>query len=202
MRKARELGIENVCFSHADILSLDTTCPSYAVIESVGVLHHMHHPGAGLKVLTSLLMPGGVMKLGLYSRRARDAVNRARARIDALGLEAEPLDMRALRQRILAGEEPQLDALTGSRDFYSLSSVRDLLFHVQEHQYDMQGLRALLEGCSLRVLGFQVGPSTRRRYRERFPADAGLASLESWQAFEDEFPDTFTGMYQFWCARR
>ena len=83
-----------------------------------------------------------------------------------------------------------------------MSSVRDLLFHAQERQYDMQRLKALLENCALRVLGFQVGTSTRRRYRQRFPDDPEVADMHSLQVFEDEFPNTFTGMYQFWCAQR
>ncbi len=199
LRKARVLGIDNVTFRLRDILALDRGEGPYQVIESVGVLHHMADPAAGLAALVRLLAPGGVIKLGLYSRPARARVNRARERIGELGLAAAPRDMRAFRQRILSGQEPDLAKLTESLDFYTLSTVRDLLFHAQEHQYDVPALRALLEGCNLRVIGFQVPPGIRRRYLERHPDDPSLANLDHWHAFERDHPDTFAAMYQLWC---
>jgi hypothetical protein len=41
----------------------------------------------------------------------------------------------------------------------------------------------------------------RRRYAEKFPGDPEQTSLENWHAYEQEHPDTFIAMYQFWCGR-
>ena len=92
-------------------------------------------------------------------------------------------------------------SLCESQDFYTLSTVRDLLFHVQEHQYDTAELHALLSAHGLHVIGFQVTARTRRRYLQRFADDPALASLEHWGQFEQQWPNTFAGMYQFWCQR-
>ena len=107
--------------------------------------------------------------------------------------------MRHFRERILNGQEAHLRRLCESQDFYTLNTVRDLLFHVQEHQYDSGELRALLTANDLHVIGFQVAAGTRRRYQQRFADDPALANLEHWGQFEQESPNTFAGMYQFWC---
>ena len=44
------------------------------VIESSGVLHHLHDPQRGWRVLVSLLRPDGVMHIGLYSAAARSDI--------------------------------------------------------------------------------------------------------------------------------
>ena len=38
-------------------------------------------------------------------------------------------------------------------------------------------------------------------YRRRFPEDRAATSLAKWQLFENEHPDTFVGMYQFWIQK-
>jgi SAM-dependent methyltransferase/tetratricopeptide (TPR) repeat protein len=201
MRKAAEMQIGNVDFQHRDILSITAEDGPFQLIESVGVLHHMSDPAAGLMALRGALAGDGVIKLGLYSRQARRHVNLARERIAELGLEPTPQGMRTIRQLILDGKEPQLEPLLHSLDFYAMSAIRDLLFHVQEHQFDVPGLRTLLDGCGLQCIGFQVSPATRARYLERFPEDPGMTDLNRWTTLENEFPDTFSGMYQFWCTR-
>jgi SAM-dependent methyltransferase len=200
-RKAHELNIGNIDFQHRDILELRRDERRYALIESVGVIHHMRDPAAGLAALCARLIPGGIIKLGLYSRKARVQVNAARARIRELALPANDSGMRSLRERILSGQEPQLRSLCESQDFYTLSTVRDLLFHVQEHQYDTAELHALLSAHDLHVIGFQVTARTRRQYLQRFADDPALANLEHWGQFEEQSPGTFAGMYQFWCRR-
>ena len=142
-----------------------------------------------------------MIKLGLYSRAARAVVDRARTRIAELGLGAAPEDMREFRRRVLEGHEPALAPLTRSLDFYTLSTVRDLLFHVQEHQLDLPGVEALVAGRGLRILGFLVAPGVRRRYLAQHPDDPRLAAIESLHAFETAHPDTFAGMYQLYCTR-
>jgi SAM-dependent methyltransferase len=200
LRKQRELGVDNLVFRQADLLALDPSLTGFHLVESVGVLHHLRDPAAGLAAIAARLAPDGVMKLGLYSRIARRSINTARERIRELGLEPTASDMRALRERILSGEEPALQALTQSLDFYGLSTVRDLLFHVQEHQFDALELGTLVTGAGLEVLGFQVPPDVARRYRSRHPDDPRMANLANWHAFELEHPNTFSGMYQFHCV--
>ena len=63
-RKVEELGLKNIDFLHADILQLNNLNKKFDVIECVGVLHHMHDPLKGLKILQNLLEPHGLLLIG------------------------------------------------------------------------------------------------------------------------------------------
>ncbi len=202
-RQADRLAVANLSLRQADILALPDFGAPFQVIESVGVLHHLARPAAGLAALIAVLDKQGVMKLGLYSRTARRHVNLARQRITALGLGNQAADIRFLRNRILDGLEPDLKPLLRSLDFYSLSNCRDLLFHVQEHQYDIPALQALLDEQRLDIIGFQFsGNAAAQHYLDLFPAEQLPGPLRNWHTVEQRYPDTFAGMYQFWCQRR
>jgi tetratricopeptide (TPR) repeat protein len=204
MRRARELGLANVRFAQADLLRLDALSERFDVIECTGVLHHLRDPLAGWRVLVSLLKDGGVMRVALYSERARRGVVAARALIARAGIGDDLAGIRAARTLVLA--QPP-DSTTRSvalgTDFWSASGVRDLLLHEQEHRFTLPAIAAALDALGLEFLGFEFGdPTAPLAYRQRFPADRGATSLDQWAAFEEENPDAFVGMYQFWVARR
>ena len=77
-RKVEELGLKNIDFLHADILQLKDLKKKFDVIECVGVLHHMHDPLQGLKILVDLLEPNGLLLIGLYSEKARQDIIKAK----------------------------------------------------------------------------------------------------------------------------
>ncbi|EXJ11767.1 hypothetical protein D779_0141 [Imhoffiella purpurea] len=198
-RKTRELGVTNVRYVQADILRLDALDESFDLIESVGVLHHLHDPVAGWKMLLARLRPGGFMSIGLYSERARHAVVRAREQIAREGRQPTASGIRALRQRLLQQrDEPDYWHLTHSADFYSLSGCRDLLFHVSEQRFTLPRLGETLQELDLSLVGFILDQRVMARYAERFPDDPSATDLEHWHQFEQEHPKTFAGMYQFW----
>lgn len=201
-RMARRLGVKNIDFYQGDILKLGDLERQFPVIECAGVLHHMHEPEAGLAVLAKLLRPGGIMKLGLYSELARRWVITARARIAELGLTPSADNIRAFRRAILSGQELPGSNLTTFGDFYDLDSCRDLIFHVQEHRYTIPQLRKLLDGHSLRFIGFYFPrKATARHFVEMFPDPSSATDLDCWQKFEEANPSAFSSMYQFWCQK-
>jgi SAM-dependent methyltransferase len=202
-RMAREKGVTNIRFVHGDILGLDALPDRFDMISSTGVLHHMRDPQAGLRVLARLLRPGGVMKLGLYSARARGPINVAREMIGKLQLAASEPEIRKFRQQVLdAGETSALRDLRTYHDFYSMSTCRDLLFHVQEHQLQLPQIDTMLQDMSLKLLGLANLPgNTISAYRRMFPGDPLMTDLANWDVFEAQYPATFTGMYKLWCAK-
>jgi 2-polyprenyl-3-methyl-5-hydroxy-6-metoxy-1,4-benzoquinol methylase len=195
LRKTRELGVPNVEYRQADILALSALEERYDLIECSGVLHHMEAPYEGWRVLRGLLKPGGRMRVGLYSEVGRRAVVRARELIASQGYKPDAEGIRACRAALRSRAEFQ--NLARNEDFYSMSGCRDLLFHVQEHRFTLPQIEAMLARLDLRFLGFELADSQAlARYRARFSDD----TLANWHRFEQEFPDTFSRMYQFWAT--
>ena len=89
-----------------------------------------------------------------------------------------------------------------NRDFYSVSSCRDLLFHVQEHRFTLPEIDHMLQGLGLRFVGFELNdPEAVAAYRSGYPDDPEMTDLGQWDRFEQDHPDLFIAMYQFWCQK-
>jgi tetratricopeptide (TPR) repeat protein/2-polyprenyl-3-methyl-5-hydroxy-6-metoxy-1,4-benzoquinol methylase len=202
-RKASEQGARGIAFAQADILGLGSTGKTFDVIESSGVLHHLADPMAGWRVLTSLLRPHGCMRIGLYSRIARHHITAARAAIAERGYGSGADDIRRARQDLMGFDAGALFAnIATSVDFYTLSSCRDLLFHVQEHQLTLPEIAAFLAANDLEFLGFELLPAVLRQYSLANRDDPSGRDLARWDAFERTYPQMFSGMYQFWVQKR
>jgi hypothetical protein len=122
-----------------------------------GVLHHLADPEAGWRVLLSLLAPGGIMRIGLYSEAARRSIVEARALIAERGYPATAEGIRALRQAIIREKgEPRWQLLVNTVDFYSMSGCRDIFFNVMEHRFTLPQIKAVLDEHGLSFLGFEL----------------------------------------------
>jgi tetratricopeptide (TPR) repeat protein/2-polyprenyl-3-methyl-5-hydroxy-6-metoxy-1,4-benzoquinol methylase len=195
-RKAHALGVTDVEFAQADILELESIGRRFDVIESNGVLHHMAEPMRGWRVLASLLRPGGVMHIGLYSALARQDIVAARTFIAERGYQPTLNDIKRCREEMMAADDgTPLKNLTKIGDFFSASECRDLLFHVQEHRLSLPEIKRFLQEQALQFLGFDIDDSVITKYRARFPA-AEVTDLDRWHIFETENPNTFSSMYQ------
>jgi tetratricopeptide (TPR) repeat protein/SAM-dependent methyltransferase len=202
-RKSVELGLTNIEYAQADIMRLGAIERRFDVIESVGVLHHLGDPLAGWRVLLSLLRPGGCMKIGLYSEVARRGFKVAQTFISEHGYGSTADDIRKCRQEMIDVDNGKsFGYILKSGDFFSTSTCRDLLFHVQEHLMTIADIDAFIRENDLQFLGFEDDPNMIRAYRSRFPEDRAATNLTNWQKFENENPDTFIGMYQFWVQKR
>ena len=202
-RMAEDLGVRNIRFLHGDLLNLRNIDGSFDLVSASGVLHHMRAPLAGWEAASSRLAEGGLMRVGLYSATARKSIERVREIIRRQGVPATPEGMRAFRRSLLRSElGPELADLARSPDLYSLSGVRDLLFHVEEHHFDLEGVASALARLGLRFVGFEhENPGTALGYARSYPDDPAQTSLAHWAAFEAARPETFNGMYQFWCEK-
>ncbi|MFQ5995185.1 MAG: tetratricopeptide repeat protein [Acidiferrobacterales bacterium] len=202
-RMARKLGVDGIRFLQTDILSLPSLKEHFHIVECAGVLHHMADPLRGWRVLSDLLLPGGLMKIGLYSERAREPVVAARAYIGREGLRPVASDIKAVRTRILSKQtEPALMELAESEDLYAMSTCRDLLFHAQEHRFTLPQIREALADLKLKLIGFELPAAhVKQRYTELFSDDLNMTNLENWERFEQIHPRVFSGMYLFWCQK-
>lgn len=199
IRKTKQLGLTNLRYAQGDILALEGD-NTFDVIDSSGVLHHLKEPLTGWRRLAGLLRPGGLMHIGLYSSTARRDINAARATLAQQGRDFSVPEVRRLRAEFAArapGDE--LHNITQFSDFFSMSECRDLLFHVQEHQFSIPQIADFLRENGFTFLGFET--PARAGYLRRFPGDRAAIDLANWAAYEAENPSTFAQMYQFWIQK-
>ena len=201
-RKARELGLSSIEFAQADLLKLGAFDRRFDVIEASGVLHHLEDPWTGWRTLLSLLKPGGFMLLGLYSVSARRNVARLREFVAGRGYGSTAGEIRRCRQELMDMDGGGRSVHSAPSDMFSISGCRDLLFHVQEKCLTLAEIELFLRENNLTFIGFEIASDVLHAYRSRFPDDRAATDLARWQAFEDENPDTFAGMYQFWTQKR
>ncbi len=201
-RKIKELKINNVTLIQMDILEVDLLEVKFDIILCSGVLHHMDDPSKGLKALLRVLKTNGFLKLGLYSELARQNIIEARNYITSKNLRANEDNIRNFRESIFSGEKPALKSLTKGSDFYTLSSCRDLCFHIKEHRFTMKQLQDTLNSNELRFLGFLLPQLVKSVYETSFPENKKQTNLQNWEKFEEQHPSTFTDMYQFWVSKK
>ncbi len=202
--RARILGIKNITFKQADILGLGVLGNNqFDFIASSGVIHHMEDPFAGWQVLTNLLKPGGVLRLGLYSRIAHAPLIRAQEKIRAHGLGSAAEDIRTFRKNARKWlDKKDYATVTNVIDFYATAECRDMFFHVQETRYDTLEIKDCLEKLGLEFLGFNLPKKTLYQYAKENPEDPQGLDLKRWDAFEQKHPRTFAAMYNFWSRKR
>jgi tetratricopeptide (TPR) repeat protein/2-polyprenyl-3-methyl-5-hydroxy-6-metoxy-1,4-benzoquinol methylase len=201
-RKTQELGLNNIEYAQADIMRLQSIGRTFDIIEASGVLHHLADPMAGWRELLAILKQDGFMRLGLYSELARRDLSAARTFIAQRGYGPTAPEIRRCREELTGfGDDTPLTKATEWIDFYSTSTCRDLLFHVQEHQLNLPEIGSFLRENRLDFLGFDLPGQVLQSFRRRFPSDKTMTDLELWHIFETENPSTFVGMYQFWIRK-
>jgi tetratricopeptide (TPR) repeat protein/2-polyprenyl-3-methyl-5-hydroxy-6-metoxy-1,4-benzoquinol methylase len=200
-RMTKVLGVEGITYAQADILNLGSLGCRFDIIQASGVLHHMADPWSGWKVLLSLLRPDGFMYVGLYSENARKDVVAARTLIAERGHSVTPADIRSFRTEIAdSGVDSPFGYLIRSPDFFSISSCRDLLFHVQEHRVSLPAIASFLAENALSFVGFDIDHEITCSFQEMFP-DSSMDDLTNWNEFEAKNPRAFAAMYQFWVQK-
>ena len=199
-RKTTELGINNLEYLQADILNLTQLKQKFEIIESVGVLHHMDEPMAGWRVLTDLLKPSGLMKIGLYSELARQHIPEVRKEITLQKVGKSEADIKKFRQSLIESHDEHHQQLTKSGDFFSLSTLRDLIFHVQEHRFTLPQIKNCLEKLGLKFCGFE-DKDIISNFKKFHRKEVDIHDLALWHQYEENNPRSFGRMYVFWCQK-
>ena len=200
-RKMQELDQKNIEFLQGDILGLNSLNKKFNVIECVGVLHHLKNPDEGLRILLNILEPKGYLKLGLYSEYARKHIIELKNFVQKHKFESNIRDIRNFRELAKNNNnDNSFKKINFNFDFYSTSSLRDLIFHVQEHRYTIPKIQDLLKKFDLEFLGF-TNSSIKKEYSKIYPEDLKNTSLENWNNFEINNQDIFREMYQFWVKK-
>ncbi|MEB3235677.1 MAG: class I SAM-dependent methyltransferase [Cyanobacteriota bacterium] len=165
-------------------------------INSVGVLHHLQQPEAGLQALAQRLRPGGHLHLFLYADGGRWEIQRTQQALGLLGVGhgAEGLRLgRALFETLpetnrLRRHHSQRWALDTAAD----ANFADMYLHPQECSYNLERLLAFAQGSGLAFAGFsnpEVWDPARLLGGELLERARALPDLERWRLIEALDPD-------------
>jgi len=75
-----------------------------------------------------------------------------------------------------------------------LITLRDLLFHVQEHSFTIPQIKDCLNKLGLKFCGFE-SRNTVSHFSHTNKVKGDTYDLDKWQAYEEANPSAFAGMY-------
>ena len=187
--------VRSLCQEQRSLLDLDDEgCFDY--INSVGVLHHLRDPLAGLKALGQRLAPHGLMHLFLYADAGRWEIHRTQQALELLqaGIGAEGLRL----GRELLSELPETNRLRRSHeqrwalDTHADANFADMYLHPQETSYDLEGLMGLIKSSGLYFAGFSnpsVWDPARLLKGDLLSRAQSLPPSDQWALVEQLDPD-------------
>ena len=199
-RKTEELKLSNIKYMQADILDLKKLNRKFDIIESSGVLHHMDDPLSGWRVLTHCLQKGGLMKIGLYSELARQNIIQIRKEIKNYEIKWTDEKIRSFRKKLFNSSDELYMGIKSFSDFYSMSELKDLLFHVKEKRFTIDQIQKNLSELNLKFCGFDTVKIVEN-FKMTNTQTNDLYDLNKWKTYEKINPRTFSSMYQFWCQK-
>ena len=187
------------------LLDLEGEGP-FDYINSVGVLHHLREPLAGLKALAALLAEGGLIHLFLYADGGRWEIHRSQNALLRLGAGSGAEGLRLGRELFqVLPEDNRLRQNHEKRwliDTAADSNFADMYLHPQETSYNLTRLFALIEAAGLQFAGFSNPPVwdlSRLLSGELLERAQTLPLREQWLLVEDLDPDI--SHFEFFLAR-
>jgi SAM-dependent methyltransferase len=194
-RSEARQGVRSLRQEQRSLLDLGDETP-FDYINSVGVLHHLREPEAGLAALADLLAPQGLLHLFLYADAGRWEIHRTqkaltvapgrnRRRWPAFGpdlFETLPESNRLRRHH----------EQRWSVDCAPDANFADMYLHPQETSYNLERLFAFIETAGLQFAGFsnpEVWDPARLLNGELLERAQALPASQQWCLIEQLDPD-------------
>ncbi len=165
-------------------------------INSVGVLHHLRDPLAGLKALGQRLAPQGILHLFLYADAGRWEIHRTQKALELLDAGTGSDGLRLGRE--LFSDLPETNRLRRTHDqrwaldTQADANFADMYLHPQETSYDLGRLMALIKASGLYFAGFSnpsVWDPARLLKGELLSRAQALSPADQWALVEQLDPD-------------
>ena len=192
--EARE-AVRSLRQEQRSLLDLGDETP-FDYINSVGVLHHLREPEAGLAALADLLAPQGLLHLFLYADAGRWEIHRTQNALtllqagtggDGLRLGRELFETLPESNRLRRHHE-QRWAVDCAPD----ANFADMYLHPQETSYNLDRLFAFIETAGLQFAGFsnpEVWDPARLLQGELLDRAKALPASQQWSLIEQLDPD-------------
>ena len=177
------------------LLDLDGEGP-FDYINSVGVLHHLDQPEAGLQSLAKRLAPNGLLHLFLYADAGRWEIHRTQQALTLLEVGTGPDGLRLGRE--LFETLPETNRLARHhRERWAVdcapdANFADMYLHPQETSYTLERLFQFIETAGLHFAGFsnpEVWDPARLLQGELLERARALPQHQQWLLVEQLDPD-------------
>ena len=177
------------------LLNLDDEGP-FDYINSVGVLHHLDQPEAGLRSLAGRLAPDGLLHLFLYADAGRWEIHRTQQALTLLDVGTGSEGLRLGRELFeilpegnrLARHHRERWAVDCAAD----ANFADMYLHPQETSYNLERLFRFIETAGLHFAGFsnpEVWDPARLLQGELLERARALPHQQQWLLMEQLDPD-------------
>jgi 2-polyprenyl-3-methyl-5-hydroxy-6-metoxy-1,4-benzoquinol methylase len=151
-----------VSFHHLSLEEIATKIAGeFALINCVGVLHHLPDPVKGIKSLAQKLAPGGLLHVFVYAELGRWEIQLMQKAIALLqgNKRGDYQDGVFIGRQIFANLPENNPIVKREKERWSLENHRDESFadmyvHPQETDYNIDTLFELIEASGLEFLGF------------------------------------------------
>ena len=194
-RSAARQAVRSLRQEQRSLLDLGDETP-FDYINSVGVLHHLREPEAGLAALADLLAPQGLLHLFLYADAGRWEIHRTQKALmllqagtggDGLRLGRELFETLPESNRLRRHHEQRW-----SVDCAPDANFADMYLHPQETSYSIERLFAFIETAGLQFAGFsnpEVWDPARLLNGELLERAQALPVSQQWSLIEQLDPD-------------
>jgi SAM-dependent methyltransferase len=145
-------GRRNIHYVQGDLLDATTAPGPFSLIDAYGVLHHLPDPLAGLKALERRLAAGGIVRIMVYSRQARQEEESIRRALRLLGVR-DMNGLRRLTKRVKKGSRFSA-YLENAPEARHPSGLADALLHPRVVTFTVDRLLQLCSDAGLRPLMF------------------------------------------------
>ena len=177
------------------LLDLDDEGP-FDYINSVGVLHHLDQPEAGLRSLAGRLAPDGLLHLFLYADAGRWEIHRTQQALTLLDVGTGSEGLRLGRELFeilpegnrLARHHRERWAVDCAAD----ANFADMYLHPQEISYNLERLFRFIGTAGLHFAGFsnpEVWDPARLLQGELLERARALPQQQQWLLMEQLDPD-------------
>ena len=123
-----------------------------------------------------------------------------REEIHQSGIGSSDNAMKLFRSNVINSSQQDHKNIRLFVDFYSLSELRDLLFHVQEHRFTIRQIKGCLSELGLKFCGFEA-KNIVKNFKLTNTGTDDPYDIDKWDLYEETNPQAFGGMYQFWCQK-
>ena len=147
------------------------------------------------------LKNNGLIKLALYSKLGRQKLHSIQQRVKKYPTHNLNKVINKFRNEIIESRNQDFLTLKNIGDFFSTSELRDLIFHIQEHQFTIPLIKQIINKLNLNFCGFENMKDLHLKFTKFHSSNKNLYDLDHWNYFEKANQDIFEEMYNFWVQK-